>query len=113
MLRLTRPAVRIAELKTSPDAPDSRVRSRSKNAAPCLTRGAVGAALAPALRGDGLTAPRLTGAARFRGGVFVSPPRRGEAMGDIVGENGKGPAWGKRDLSTEEPRCLGEHRGGF
>src|SRR4029453_4153450 len=78
--RFTSPAVFIAPLNTSPEAPDSSVRSRSKNAAP---RCGVG------------------------GG------RAGEGIGDIVGENGKGPAWGKRDLSTEEPRCLGEHPGGF
>src|SRR5690348_5458835 len=34
MLRPTRPAVFIAVLNTWPDAPASRVRSRSKNAAP-------------------------------------------------------------------------------
>jgi len=32
--RLTRPAAFIAAENTSPDAPDSKVRSRSKNAAP-------------------------------------------------------------------------------
>jgi len=67
----TTPAARIASEYTAPDAPTSKVRSRSKNAAD-----------------------------------FTSANGNG-ACHQLAPENGKGPAWGMRGLSTWIPAVGG------